>query len=115
MPGTTRAAISLCGLPVRAENVRLLAARLEGDPLALKLERALANNNSIVALSFEERVRIVEALSVQPSSLSGLRSELQAQVKRHADQAAKAERANRHREMAEWRSSLQRRATDQPA
>jgi hypothetical protein len=111
----TRAVISLCGLPVGAENVRLLAGKLEGDPLALKLERALANDNSIVALSFEERARIVEALSVQPAALAGLRSELQAQVKRHADQAAKTERANRHREIAERRTSKRERATDKPA
>jgi hypothetical protein len=90
---------------VRTENIRLLASKLEGDPLALKLERALANNNSIVALSFEERAQIVEALSVEPATLAGLRSELQAQLKKHADQAAKAERADRYRAIAERRST----------
>lgn len=103
MPRTTRAAISLCGLPVRADNVRLLASKLGGDLLAEKLERALANNNSIVALNLEERERIVEVLGLAPATLAGLRTELVAQLKRHNDHAAKMERANRYREIAEQR------------
>jgi hypothetical protein len=108
MPRTTRAAISLCGLPVRAESVRLLARKLEGDQLALKLERALVHNNSIVALSVEERERIVDVLALTPATLSGLRAELEAQLKRQNDRAAKLERASRYREIAERRAATYR-------
>ena len=107
MPRTTRAAISLCGLPVRAENVRLLASKLEGDQLAQKLERALVHNNSIVALSVEERERIVEILALTPSTLAGLRSELEAQLRRQKERAAKMERASRYREIAEQQRAAQ--------
>lgn len=116
MPQTTRPAISLCGLPVRTENVRLLASKLEDDQLAQKLERALVHNNAIVALSVEERERIVEILALTPSTLAGLRSELEAQLKRQSDRAAKMERASRYREIAEERAATHRqRPTDQPA
>ena len=105
MPVTTRAAISLCGLDVRADSIRLLASKLNGDPLATKLERALANDNSIVALSFEERELIVEVLAVDPAALAGLRTELGAQLRRHSDQTVKRERANRYREIADRRAA----------
>ena len=114
MPRKTRAAVSLCGLPVRAENVRLLARKLEGDPLAQKLERALTNDNSIVALSFEERARIVEALTVAPASLAGIRTELAAQLKRHKDHAEKLERSKRYREIEDRRAARPERPLDQP-
>jgi hypothetical protein len=101
----TRAAISLCGLAVRADSVRLLASKLAGDPLATKLERALANNNSIVALSFEERQLIVDLLGMEPAALAGLRTELGAQLRRHNDQTVKRERADRYREIADRRAA----------
>jgi hypothetical protein len=103
----TRASISLCGVPVRAENVRLLAGKLDGDLLAQKLERALVNDNSIVALSFEERKRIVDVIGGEPGGLAGLRAELEAQVKRHKNHTEKLEQAKRYRELEE-RRSLQR-------
>jgi hypothetical protein len=105
--GKTRVSISLCGVPVRAENVRLLARKLEGDVVAQKLERALVNDNSIVALSFEERKRIVDVIAAEPGGLAGLRAELEAQVKRHNSHTEKMGRAKRHREIEE-RRSLQR-------
>ena len=114
MPRKTRAAISLCGLPVRAENVRLLALKLEGDPLAQKLERALTNDNSIVALSFEERARIVKVLTVAPAALGGVRAELASQLKRHKDHADKLERSKRYREIEERRAARAERPLDQP-
>jgi hypothetical protein len=114
MSRKTRAAVSLCGLPVRAENVRLLALKLEGDPLAQKLERALTNDNSIVALSFEERERIVEALTVAPAALGGVRTELAAQLERHRAHAEKLERAKRYREIEERRAARRERPLDQP-
>lgn len=115
MPRNTRAAISLCGLPVRAENVRLLARRLEGDPLAQKLERAVTNDNSIVALSVEERTRIVAALTGGPAALVGLRTELAAQLERHKNHAEKLERAKRYREIEDRRATRRERQMDQPA
>lgn len=114
MPRKTRAAVSLCGLAVRAENVRLLALELEGDPLAQKLERALTNDNSIVALSFEERARIVAALTVAPASLVGIRTELAAQLKRHKEHAEKLERTKRYREIEERRAARAEGPLDQP-
>jgi len=114
MPRKTRAVVSLCGLAVRAENVRLLSLKLEGDPLAQKLERALTNDNSIVALSFEERARIVEVLTVSPAALAGIRTELVAQLKRHKDHAEKLERAKRYREIEERRAARAERPLDQP-
>jgi hypothetical protein len=98
--------VSLCGLPVRIESVRALAGRLEGEPLGQKLERAVVNDNSIVALSFDERQRIVDALEHSPAGLSGLRTELSAQLKRHREQRAKLERTDRYREI-----EARRRAT----
>ena len=115
MHRTTRAAISLCGLPVRAESVRLLASKLEGDQLAQKLERALVHNNSIVALSVEERERIVEVLALAPTTLAGLRSELEGQLKRQNERAAKMERVSRYREIAERRAATHRERPTDPA
>ncbi len=100
----SRSAISLCGLSVRVEAVRLLAGKLEGDQLAQKLERAVANNNSIVALSVEERQRIVDVLAGSPSSLADLRTALDAQLRRQREREAKMERSNRHREISERRA-----------
>ena len=107
MSPKTRVSVSLCGVPVRAEGVRLLASKLEGDVLAQKLERALVNNNSIVALSFEERKRIVDVIAADPGGLAGLGAELEAQVKRHNHHAEKMEQAKRYRETEERRSSQQ--------
>jgi hypothetical protein len=114
MTRTTRAAISLCGLPVRAENVRQLARRLEGLPLGEKLERALHNNNSIVALDYEERARIVEALKLDPALLGGLRTELESQIRKHDDHAQKLERAKRYREIEDRRNAERKRQMNQP-
>jgi hypothetical protein len=103
--------VSLCGLPVRVESVRALAGRLEGEPLGRKLERAVANDNSIVALSFDERQLIVDALEHPPAGLAGLRTELSAQLKRHRDQRAKVERADRYRDI----EARRRAAAQQPS
>ena len=99
----SHSAVSLCGLPVRIENVRLLAGKLEGDRLAEKLERAVANGNTIVALSLEDRQRIVDVLGRAPSSLPDLRIALDAQLRRHKEREGKMERAGRDREIIERR------------
>ncbi len=101
----SRSALSLCGLSVRIESVQLLAGKLDGDPLAQKLERAVANGNSIVALSVDERQRIVDVLEDSPSNLADLRASLDAQLKRQREREAKMERSNRHREIADVRRS----------
>lgn len=111
----SRSAVSLCGLPVRVENVRLLAGKLEGDQLAQKLERAVVNGNSIVALSVEERQRIVDVLGASPSNLADLRAALDTQLKKHKEREAKMERANRYREISEHRRASERNHTDHAA
>ena len=58
--------VSLSGVAVRVEYVRLLAGRLGGDEVAQKLERAVANGNVIVALSLEDRQRILGVLEEPP-------------------------------------------------
>jgi hypothetical protein len=78
--------VILSGSDVRTENVRLLATMLGGDQLADKLERAVANNNSIVGLSLDDRERIAEVLAAHapaPWGLAELQSVLVAQLKKH--------------------------------
>jgi hypothetical protein len=101
-------------VPIRAESLRELGRTMQDDPLGEKLERAVANGNTIVALSFAERQQIVDALDDGPSAgLGGLRAELSAQVKRHREHQMKVERTDRYREIearrraaAEARSSV---------
>lgn len=110
----SRSVVSLCGVPIRAESLRALGRTMQDDPLGEKLERAVANGNTIVALSFAERQQIVDALDDGPSAgLGGLRAELSAQVKRHREHQLKVERTDRYREIearrraaAEARSSV---------
>ena len=74
----------LSGSPVRTDNVELLASMLDGDQLAVKLERAVANENSIVALSLDDRRRIVAVLAADaPWGLAELRSVLIKQLAQH--------------------------------
>lgn len=101
--GGSRSSVSLCGMPLRFESVRLLASRLEGDELAEKLERAVAHRNTIVALSFEERQRIVDVLASTPGTLPDLRLALDAQVRKRREQEGKMQRASRDRGMFELR------------
>jgi hypothetical protein len=93
----------------------VLASKLEGDLLAQKLERALVNNNSIVALSFEERKRIVDVLAAEPAALAGLRLELEAQLKRHDSQTVRLEQSRRYREIEDRRAAGRERRLDRPA
>ena len=89
MTGSTRGApvkaVSLCGVAVRVDTVRLLVSKLGEDELARTLERAVANDNTIVALSAEERQDIVDALGDAPSGLTELRNALVTQLKRIKD------------------------------
>ena len=83
----------LSGFTVRTEHVQLLARMLDGDDLAAKLERAIVNENSLVALSLEDRNRIVDVLAVEtPAGLAELRSVIVAQLKKHKEREAQGER-----------------------
>jgi hypothetical protein len=107
MTQSTRSAsassVMLSGTSVRSDAVRLLATLLGGDALAQKLDRAVANGNSIVALSIDDRQRIVDVLEEPPSSLSELRKVLVTQLKKHEDKQRQLERSIRDRRMVEQR------------
>ena len=84
----------LSGSPVRTDNVELLASMLDGDQLAMKLERAVANKNSLVALSLDDRRRIVAVLATDaPWGLAELRSVLVKQLAQHKQHAVRMQQA----------------------
>ncbi len=84
----------LSGSPVRTDNVELLAKMLDGDQLAVKLERAVANENSLVALSIDDRRRIVAVLAADaPWGLAELRSVLVTQLEHHKHHAVRMRQA----------------------
>ena len=67
---------------------------LDGDALAVKLERAVGNKASLVALSLDDRRRIVSVLAADaPWGLTELQSVLVKQLKQHEVHAARARRA----------------------
>ena len=84
----------LSGSAVRTDNVELLAGMLDGDELAVKLERAVVNKNSLVALSLADRRRIVAVLAAEaPWGLAELQNVLVKQLKQHEVHEARARRA----------------------
>ena len=82
----------LSGAKVRTDQVHLLAGLVKDDELAQKLERGIANNNTIVALSLADRYRIVAVLDDPPGGLVELRSVLVTQLKRLKDREAQEQR-----------------------
>ncbi len=56
----------------------------------------------------------MEALTVAPAALVGIRTELAAQLKRHKEHAEKLERTKRYREIEERRAARADRPLDQP-
>ena len=95
----------LSGSTLRTDNVHLLATMLRGDELATKLERAITNDNTIVALSIAERERIVAVIADRPAGFAELRSVLVTQLKKHHEREAQVrllrldrERLRRERE-----------------
>jgi hypothetical protein len=91
----------LSGSTVRTENVQLLAGMLDGDELAMKLERAVANKNTIVALSLDDRHRITAVLADDPPwGLAQLQGVLVKQLKQHKDREAQDLRVRLNRERA---------------
>ncbi len=95
--------ISLAGVSVRVEYVRLLAGRLGGDEVAQKLERAVANGNANVALSLEDRQRILNVLEEPPMALRELQTVLRSQLQRHTEQQRRKARISYDRELFERR------------
>ena len=88
----------LSGSTVRSENVQLLAAMLHGDELATKLERALTNNNTIVALSIADRERIVAVVADGPVGFAELRRMLVTPLDKHHEREAQVRQLKRDRE-----------------
>jgi hypothetical protein len=100
--------VIVAGATLRPDHVRLLATMLDGE-LAAKLDRAVANENSIVALTLSDRERIVAVLDREsPAALLELHEML---VKQFAQQRRRdaqelqtrlnQERARRQRETPE--------------
>jgi hypothetical protein len=99
--------MTLSGTEVRNENVLLLASMFDGDVLGEKLERAVTNNNSIVALSVDDRERIVDVLTANaPSGLSQLRDVLGVQLKRYKDREAHQQRMRLNEDRARRRKHV---------
>ena len=94
--------MNLAGSEVRSANVQLLANMLDGE-LAAKLERSIANNDKIVALTLDDRHRIVEKLEAPPFGLVALRSVLVAQLKKQKERALQEERSRLSQDMARRR------------
>ena len=88
----------LSGSTVRTDNVHLLATMLQGDELATKLERALTNNNTIVALSIADRERIVAVIADGPAGFAELHSVLVTQLRKHHEREAQVRRVRLDRE-----------------
>ena len=88
--------MNLAGTSLRSDQVLRLAELLDNDELAVKLERAVANSNAIVALSTSERQRIVDVIEEThgPSALGELQHVLREQLAR-ARRKQEQERRNR--------------------
>ncbi len=85
--------MNIAGVTVRPESVQLLAKMLGGE-LGAKLDRAVANNNSIVSVNRTDRERIVAVLGDEmPAGLGELRSVLVKQLARHQRQDAQHQQA----------------------
>ena len=88
----------LSGSTVRTDNVHLLATMLHGEELGTKLERAITNNNTIVALSIADRERIVTLTADGPAQFAELRSALVTQLKKHHQREAQVRHLRLDRE-----------------
>lgn len=97
----------LSGSPVRTDNVELLASLLDGDELGVKLERAVVNKSSLVALSLDDRRRIVAVLAGDaPWGLAELESVLVKQLKQHEAHAARTRRSHHQEHFRSQREAL---------
>ena len=74
--------MTLAGERVQSTAVAELAARLDpAEPLAVKLRRAVEDQHVMVALTPDDRARLLEALESPPSGLGGLRARLLEQAR----------------------------------
>jgi hypothetical protein len=67
--------VQLAGVPVRNELVKV-PANLVDEPTATLLHAALERKTAIIALTIEDRERILRALDDPPESLAELRGVL---------------------------------------
>jgi hypothetical protein len=94
-------ALTLAGETVRSEHVQQLASMLDGHPLGTKLQRALDNGNTLVALSTDDRDQLLEVLPTCPPGLRGLYDTLRSQrEKSKARELQKQRHAQMHRDRA---------------
>ncbi len=92
--------MNVAGATVRPANVRLLATMLDGE-LAAKLERAVTNDNGIVALTHADRERVVAALADDtPSGLIELHNLLVKQLTQQRQRQAREQQQRRSPERA---------------
>jgi hypothetical protein len=69
------APMMLAGIPVSADLVRVLADLID-EPTATVLERSLETEVTLLALTIDDRERIIRALDDPPASLAQLRGVL---------------------------------------
>ena len=103
-PGVSLRSISLSGIGIRVEDVLRIASKLDGDTLAQKLERAIANHNTIVALTLEDRQRLLDSLGPEPRFVE-LLTALRSQIQRYAEHQRRAEQMRQTREKLERRNA----------
>jgi hypothetical protein len=96
--------ISISGVATRVEDALRIAHTLDRDPLAQKLERAVAHHNSIVTLTLEDRQRLLDNLESQPG-FAELRIALRSQIERYAQHQQRAEKMRRAGKMLERRNT----------
>ena len=92
--------MNLSGATVRNEHVLSLATMVDGE-LGAKLNRAIANSNTIVALSAADRERLLEVLAKNtPGGLLELRNVL---IKQGDNARRREVHSDRHRRDLERR------------
>ena len=97
--------MNLSGTTVRNEHVLCLAAMVDGE-LAAKLNRAVANDNTIVALSEGDRQRLLEVLAKNtPGGLLELRKVLVKQGDNARRREVHSDRLRRDQERTRSRSA----------
>ena len=111
--GASFRTISLSGVATRAEDVPRIAGKLGGDTLAQKLERAIANKNTIVALTLEDRQRLLDVLEPETAFVD-LRNALRIQVQKHAERQRRTEQMRQSRERLEGRDAKKTYEPEEP-
>ena len=90
--------MNLAGATVATAHVRFLATMVDGE-LAAKLNRAITNNNEIVALSAADRTHLLAVLTeTTPGGLLELRSVLTKHSAATRKREAQADRLRRDEE-----------------